>query len=484
DIMENEPKVFMEILHEEKYDLKERIAKQNQAVDKHGIKIRYKDILELHGSPAIKKGIWQAILIVEELVDIYGEPEHIMLEFAREDQLSQRTKSRKKILTDIQKNMSNTDKGLKKFLQNELNRDEAAYRDPRLYLYITQEGKCMYSGESLKVTELQTYEVDHILPQSFVKDDSYNNLALVTKAMNQKKSGTKMPLEIMNHAQRHEQKVHWDKLLDNNLISRQKYSRLMKESFNDQDKESFFARQLVETRQITKHVKDLLDERFEDTEVHTVNANIVTNLRKNIGAYKIREMNNKHHAVDAAFTNLVVQYIINNFGSNFLNFNFKHQEARRKWKDMMFKYKKNFFLFSQIKEATDFKHFQTEEKLSGGEYLRSINDEMPWQSTKKIGTSEAAFYKETLYSPKIKEKNKKNKEQIINAIVDLTVLEKYQTKELTQKEKAVFLAEKVANNKVIDSKIHTSILKYQNVIVNNHKFNYVSSREMHNGKQL
>src|SRR5690625_7331953 len=81
DIMENEQKVFMEILHEEKYDLKERIAKQNQAVDKHGIKIRYKDILELHGSPAIKKGIWQAILIVEELVDIYGEPEHIMLEF-------------------------------------------------------------------------------------------------------------------------------------------------------------------------------------------------------------------------------------------------------------------------------------------------------------------------------------------------------------------------------------------------------------------
>src|SRR5690625_7480460 len=105
----------MEILHEEKYDLKERIAKQNQAVDKHGIKIRYKEILELHGSPAIKKGIWQAILIVEELVDIYGEHEHIMLEFAREDQLSKRTKSRKKILTDIQKNMSKTDKELKKY---------------------------------------------------------------------------------------------------------------------------------------------------------------------------------------------------------------------------------------------------------------------------------------------------------------------------------------------------------------------------------
>src|SRR5699024_12484999 len=110
-----------------------------------------------------------------------------------------------------------------------------------------------------------------ILPQSFVKDDSYHNLALVTKEMNQKKSGTKMPLEIINSSQKANQMRQWEKLLKHNLISRQKYSRLLNESFSDQDKESFFARQLVETRQITKHVKDLLDERFKDTEVHKSN---------------------------------------------------------------------------------------------------------------------------------------------------------------------------------------------------------------------
>ena len=512
EIMENEPKVFMEILHEEKYDLKNRIAIINQTSHKQKMKIHYQDIESLHGSPAIKKGIWQAIKIVEELVDIYGEPEHIMLEFAREDQVSKKTTSRKKQLEDIHKNISNTEKELKDFLKDQLSHEESEYKDPRLYLYITQEGKCLYSGESLKVNQLQTYEVDHILPRSFVKDDSYHNLALVTKTMNQKKSGTKMPLEIMSPSQQVSQKRQWDKLLKNNLISRQKYSRLLKESFSDQDKESFFARQLVETRQITKHVKDLLDERFEKTEVHPVNANLVTNLRKNSGAYKIREMSNKHHAVDAAFTNLIVQFIINTYGENFLNFNFKHQEASQKWRDMIFKYQKNFFLFEKIKESSSFKHYQTKEELTGEAYLKLINDVMPWQTTKKNGSSEAAFYKETLYSPKVKkpkydspklskgvydevkthssylisfkDKNKKGKEKKYSLIVDLTVIENYQIKGCTSKEKAIYLANKVAKNKVVDAVIHQKILKYQTVIYNNHKFNYVSSREMHSGKQL
>src|SRR5699024_435459 len=141
--------------------------------------------------------------------------------------------------------------------------------------------------------------IDHIFPRNFVPDDSIDNLALVTTEMNDKKSGEKMPLEIINESERHVRKMHWKKLHDNKLISDKKYSRLMKNGFSDQDKESFFARQLVETRQITKHVRDILQERFEQTEIHTVNANIVSNMRKHSEVLKMRELNNKHHAVDA-----------------------------------------------------------------------------------------------------------------------------------------------------------------------------------------
>src|SRR5699024_2752628 len=73
DIMKQDTVVFMEVLSLDKYNLKERIAKMNKTDQKQMTKITYKDIEQLQGSPAIKKGIWQAILIIEELVNIFGE---------------------------------------------------------------------------------------------------------------------------------------------------------------------------------------------------------------------------------------------------------------------------------------------------------------------------------------------------------------------------------------------------------------------------
>lgn len=70
DVMEQNSMVFMEVLSEGKYDLENRITKLNSQSDESYTRIKYKDIEQLQGSPAVKKGIWQAILIIEELVDI------------------------------------------------------------------------------------------------------------------------------------------------------------------------------------------------------------------------------------------------------------------------------------------------------------------------------------------------------------------------------------------------------------------------------
>src|SRR5699024_817476 len=103
DIMKRKPVVFMEVLGIEKYQLNERITKLNLQDNQSFTKIRYKDIAELQGSPAIKKGIWQAILIIEDLVELFGEPEHIMIEFAREEGTKKRTDNRKKQINTVQK---------------------------------------------------------------------------------------------------------------------------------------------------------------------------------------------------------------------------------------------------------------------------------------------------------------------------------------------------------------------------------------------
>src|SRR5699024_1663754 len=124
----------------------------------------------------------------------------------------ERTNKRKNKLKELEKAISSDEKELKQFLKKHTQYDDNEYKNERLYLYITQQGKCLYSGESLNISRLRDYEVDHILPKSFVKDDSIDNLALVKKKMNQEKGNQKMPLEILDSQQKVKQKLYWKKL--------------------------------------------------------------------------------------------------------------------------------------------------------------------------------------------------------------------------------------------------------------------------------
>ena len=53
----------------------------------------------------------------------------------------------------------------------------------KLYLYYTQLGRCMYSGETIDITQLNTtaYDIDHIYPQSKVKDVQFYKYCISKK---------------------------------------------------------------------------------------------------------------------------------------------------------------------------------------------------------------------------------------------------------------------------------------------------------------
>lgn len=512
DVMKTEPVVYMELLSMEKYSLEDKIKKINSQSQGDILKIKYSDVKELHGSPALKKGIWQAVLIVEELVEIFGEPENIILEFAREEGIKRRQKSRKELWKETEKAVTSDEKELKQFVKQHKNHEEVEYQNDRFYLYLTQNGKCMYSGESLDISQLHLYEVDHVLPRSFVKDDSLDNLALVKSSINKDKGHTQMPLQIIPTSKKSAIRYQWRKLYENKLISGKKYNRLLKEEFTEQDQEGFFARQLVETRQIIKHVKDLFEERFEDTGIHALKADFITNLRKHTNIYKIRDYNNKHHAVDAALGAVIVNFIIKKHGSNFLKFDFKYEAARKKWNKSIKTYKKNFFLFSEIDKYDKFPGYDTGEILDGRRFLASINDDIPWQTTLKIGNNEGRYYKETIYSPLVKKPNytsskleqgvhvevtpdstylvsyrevgKNGKEKSVSSFISLSLIEKQQNKKMNNNELAMFLAEKVAKGNVVKAIIHTKVLKNQLVLFQGHPYYYVSAQSRNNAKQF
>lgn len=314
---------FMQLIHDDALSFKKKIKKAQIIGDKDNIK---QVVQALPGSPAIKKGILQSIKIVDELVKVMGgRPESIVVEMARENQYTNQGKSnsqqRLKRLEESLKDLGS--KILKENIPAKLSKiDNNALQNDRLYLYYLQNGKDMYTGEELDIDSLSNYDIDHIIPQAFLKDNSIDNKVLVSSASNRGKSDDVPSLEVVK-----KRKTLWYQLLKSKLISQRKFDNLTKAErggLSPEDKAGFIQRQLVETRQITKHVARLLDERFNNkkdednktlrtVKIITLKSSLVSQFRKDFELYKVREINDFHHAHDAYLNAVVASALLKKY---------------------------------------------------------------------------------------------------------------------------------------------------------------------------
>lgn len=406
---------FQEIITDSSLGFKESIEKKNATLMQDKNEISYDLIAELAGSPGIKRGIWQALQIIEECESIFGFPTAIVLETAKEEGAKRRTKSRESQWGEILKTL----KGSTFFEEfKELKGKADNYMNDRVWLYLNQEGRCMYTGDKLDIERLETYEIDHIMPYSLTGDNSIDNRVLVKKSANQVKGGYLMPLEIMNGvAEQQRQKMLWARLYDKKMISSKKYTNLLKETVTPKMAEGFANRQLVETRQITKHVIQLLEQKYEtnDKKVQVVGlkAQINDRVKRELGIVKIRELNDKHHAVDA-FMAAFIHQSIKTYGKD------AYIDGKLDWK----RYQKNktqlgtpdntgrreFSWVAQDIKQNGVCNAQTGEQLVEGdkiyEFLLSVIDQPKFCVTFKTGTQgeDKGFWNETLYSPKLTNK--------------------------------------------------------------------------------
>ena len=283
-------------------------------------KITYENTVEkLYASPAVKRAIWQSIQITEEIKKVMGEePEKIFLEMARgEDEKKKkgRTVSRKEWLKSLYKNCEKDIR--EKFLKEIEDIEERDFNSRKLFLYYTQMGRCMYTGEIIDLDLLTNknskWDKDHIYPQSKIKDDSIDNLVLVNKEVNSKKSN-----DVLNSDTQNKMQSFWKILLEKGFISKKKYDRLMKKGdFTEEELSGFISRQLVETRQSTKILADTFKLIYENSELVYVKANLVSDFRHDtLKMLKSRRVNDYHHAKDA-YLNIVVGNVYNaKFTSN------------------------------------------------------------------------------------------------------------------------------------------------------------------------
>ncbi|MBQ2777648.1 MAG: type II CRISPR RNA-guided endonuclease Cas9, partial [Peptococcaceae bacterium] len=294
---------LMQVLSE-RYQFAEKIKDQNGTQDKKDISYQLVD--ELYVSPAVKRQIWQTLLVVKEICKVMGQPpKRVFIEMAREKGESKRTESRKSKLLGLYKACKQEEKQwIAEWTDKINNIEDHKLRSDRLYLYYTQKGRCMYTGEIIDLGQLwsDAYDIDHIYPQSKIKDDSLNNRVLVKREANKTKDDNYPVPEQF----RHNMKSFWKSLLDGGFIEKEKYHRLTRtDSFTADELAGFINRQLVETRQSTKAVASLLQQVLPDSEVVYVKAGNVSQFRQDFDLIKVREMNDLHHAKDA-YLNIVV----------------------------------------------------------------------------------------------------------------------------------------------------------------------------------
>ena len=285
-----------------------------------------KDILEdSYASPGIRRAIHQSIAIIGEIEKLMGEPpKRVFVEVTRGEGAKERTQSRKNRLEALYKTCKKEAAEVYEQLQGY---DEGPLRNAKLYLYFTQMGKCMYSGAPIDLALLHTdfYDIDHIYPQSAVKDDSLDNRVLVKRELNAAKKDRYPLAEDVRKAMR----PFWTELKKRGFISDEKYRRLTRNTpFTDSERADFIARQLVETGQAAKIVAGLLRRRYGDDRVVYVKAGNVSAFRqaqrllpdgrqmqegvcRNMDTrqdplfVKCRDVNDFHHAKDA-YLNIVV----------------------------------------------------------------------------------------------------------------------------------------------------------------------------------
>lgn len=281
---------------------------------------------DMYVSNSVKRPIIRTLDILKDVVKIQGQsPEMIFVEMARgatEEQKNKRTNTRLKQILDLYEKIDTEDaRILRKQLEEWGDFAHNKLQSDKIFLYFMQLGKCLYTGEPISIESVLLgdgkYNIEHIYPRSFVKDDSIiNNKILVDSKANGNKSDT-YPIDAKIQEQ---MRNYWLYLNRIELISDEKLKRLTRNThFTDDERFEFINRQLVETRQSTKVIASLLKELYPDTEIVYVKAGLVSDFRQKFELLKSRSINDLHHAKDA-YLNIVAGNV------------WHHKFSRKFWK--------------------------------------------------------------------------------------------------------------------------------------------------------
>ena len=297
-------------------------SKDKQAHDKLPI-IDKKDN-DTPNNPVVYRTITQARKIINAIIAQYGQPFRVHIEMGRD--LGKSRDERNKIEKRQKENQAERERERERFIEN--HGFEPKGKDILLYrLYDNQHGKCLYSGKPIdleRIFEKGYVEIDHAIPFSRSWDDSQNNKVLVLGAENQNK-GNKTPFEWLGHD---EQKWRdFEARVNACRFSLRKKQNILRQEYDEEKEKEFISRNINDTRYATRYLKNYLENnlafsgslkyRDENGEEHfyqkvfAPQGQITSILRRSWGFSKVREDNDRHHALDAIIVACATPFVQN-----------------------------------------------------------------------------------------------------------------------------------------------------------------------------
>jgi len=246
-------------------------------------------------NPVVEKILNQMVNVVNAIADSekYGKPDEIRIELARE--LKSNVAQRKTMSSSIADNTKKNEQ-IKNTIRKEFG-DGYVTRNNVLRFKLWEEcGKIsIYTGKPIQGSELfdSVYDIDHIIPQSRLFDDSMSNKVLCERSLNIAK-GNKTAYSFLLEKYG-EESTEFQQFLSRvkdlkfrGLIKFSKSQKLM--TTDEKIPNDFVDRQLRETQYIAKKAKDLLNT-FARNVVST-SGEITDKLRKDWGIEELlKELN-------------------------------------------------------------------------------------------------------------------------------------------------------------------------------------------------
>ena len=215
-------------------------------------------------NPVVEKILNQMINVINEIIKTYGKPDEIRIEMARELKKSQ--EERELLDAAIRKNTAESEK-LRKELEEEFGIQHVTRNDIlryKLYNELKLNGyKTLYSNTYIPREELfsKRFDIEHIIPQSRLFDDSFSNKTLEVRDINIEKgnmtaydyvAGKYDDKYLVDYESRIEE------LFAQKVISRTKRNNLlMKEEDIPSD---FLERDLRDSQYIARKAREILEE--------------------------------------------------------------------------------------------------------------------------------------------------------------------------------------------------------------------------------